>query len=68
MAKQHNAQPGQIALAWLLKRSRTMLPIPGTASVKHLEENIMGATIKLSQQEFDLIDRASKEKTIEKQW
>jgi len=68
IAKQHNAQPGQIALAWLLKRSRTMLPIPGTASVKHLEENIMGATIKLRQEEFDLIDRASKEKTIEKQW
>jgi aryl-alcohol dehydrogenase-like predicted oxidoreductase len=68
VAKQHNAQPGQIALAWLLKRSRTMLPIPGTASVKHLEENIIGATIKLSQQEFDLIDRVSKQKTIEKQW
>jgi aryl-alcohol dehydrogenase-like predicted oxidoreductase len=60
VAKQHNAQPGQIALTWLLKRSSTMLPIPGTASVKHLEENIMGATIKLSQEEFDLIDQASK--------
>lgn len=60
IAKQHNAQPGQIALAWLLKRSSTMLPIPGTASVKHLEENIAGATIKLGQEEFDLIDRASK--------
>jgi len=67
IAKQHNAKPSQIALAWLLKRSRTMLPISGTASVQHLEENIMGATIKLSQEEFDLIDRASKEKTIEKQ-
>jgi pyridoxine 4-dehydrogenase len=60
IAKQYNARPGQIALAWLLKRSRTMLPIPGTASVKHLEENIVGATIKLSQEEFDVIDRASK--------
>jgi pyridoxine 4-dehydrogenase len=60
IAKQHNAQPGQIALAWLLKHSRTMLPIPGTASVQHLEENIMGATIKLSQEEFDAIDQASK--------
>jgi pyridoxine 4-dehydrogenase len=60
IAQQHNAQPGQIALAWLLKRSSTMLPIPGTASVKHLEENIVGATIKLSQEEFDLIDRVSK--------
>jgi pyridoxine 4-dehydrogenase len=60
IAKQHNAKPSQIALAWLLKRSSTMLPIPGTSSVKHLEENIVGATIRLSQEEFDAIDRASK--------
>jgi pyridoxine 4-dehydrogenase len=60
IAKQHNAKPSQIALAWLLKRSSTMLPIPGTSSVKHLEENIVGATIRLSQGEFDAIDRASK--------
>jgi pyridoxine 4-dehydrogenase len=60
IAKRHNAQPGQIALAWLLKRSSTMLPIPGTSSVKHLEENMVGATIRLSQDEFDAIDRASK--------
>ncbi len=60
IAKQHNAKPGQIALAWLLKRSSTMLPIPGTSSVRHLEENMVGATIRLSQEEFDTIDRASK--------
>ena len=60
IAKRHNAQPSQIALAWLLKRSSTMLPIPGTSSVKHLEENVVGATIKLSQEEFDTIDQASK--------
>jgi aryl-alcohol dehydrogenase-like predicted oxidoreductase len=60
IAKRHNAQPSQIALAWLLKRSSTMLPIPGTSSVKHLEENTVGATIRLSQDEFDAIDRASK--------
>ena len=60
IAKKHNAQPSQIALAWLLKRSSTMLPIPGTSSVQHLEENIVGATIRLSQEEFDAIDRASK--------
>jgi pyridoxine 4-dehydrogenase len=59
IARQHNAQPGQVALAWLLKRSSTVLPIPGTASVRHLEENVEGATIKLSQEEFDAIDRAS---------
>jgi len=60
IAKRHNAQPGQIALAWLLKRSSTMLPIPGTSRVKHLEENIVGATIRLSQEEFDALDRGSK--------
>ena len=60
IAKRHGAQPGQIALAWLLKRSSTMLPIPGTSSVNHLEENIAGATIRLSQEEFDAIDQASK--------
>ena len=60
IAKRHNARPGQIALAWLLKRSSTMLPIPGTSSVKHLEENVVGATIKLSQEEFDTIDQARK--------
>src|SRR5438046_10415757 len=60
IAKRHNAQPGQIALAWLLKRSSTMLPIPGTSTVKHLEEDMVGATIRLSQEEFDAIDRASK--------
>jgi len=60
IAKRHNAQPSQIALAWLLKRSSTMLPIPGTSTVKHLEVNVVGATIKLSQVEFDIIDQASK--------
>lgn len=60
IAKRHNAQPSQIALAWLLKRSSTMLPIPGTSSAKHLEENMVGAMIRLSQDEFDAIDQASK--------
>src|SRR6266702_7097603 len=60
IAKRHNAQPGQVALAWLLKRSSTMLPIPGTSRVKHLDEDMVGATIRLSQDEFGAIDRASK--------
>ncbi|GLV56957.1 oxidoreductase [Dictyobacter sp. S3.2.2.5] len=60
IAQQHQAQPSQIALAWLLQRSTTMLPIPGTASVKHLEENVLGATIKLTQGEFDILNQASK--------
>lgn len=61
VAKRHNAKPSQVALAWLLKRSSTILPIPGTSSVKHLEENAMGATITLTQEEFEAIDRSSKQ-------
>jgi len=60
IARWHNAQPGQVALAWLLKRSSTMLPIPGTSRVKHLDEDMVGATVSLSQEEFDALDRASK--------
>jgi pyridoxine 4-dehydrogenase len=52
IARRHHATPHQIALAWLLKRSRVMLPIPGTASLKHLEENVASATIQLSDEEF----------------
>jgi pyridoxine 4-dehydrogenase len=59
IARQHNARPSQIALAWLLKRSPTMLPIPGTSSVQHLEEDVQGATIQLTQEEFDTIERAA---------
>jgi aryl-alcohol dehydrogenase-like predicted oxidoreductase len=42
----------QVALAWLLRRSKQMLPIPGTSSVAHVEENIKGATLNLSDAEF----------------
>lgn len=52
IARNHDATPAQIALAWLLHRARTMLPIPGTSSVAHLEENMQGALIKLSEDEF----------------
>lgn len=48
IAKRHGASPSQIALAWLLKRSPVMLPIPGTGKVKHLEENVAAAGIALS--------------------
>jgi len=57
MAKQHHATPSQLALAWLLKRSPVMLPIPGTSSVQHLEENLEAARIELSQDEFDQMER-----------
>ena len=59
IAKKHNATPNQLALAWQLHRSPNLLPIAGTSSVKHLEENVMGATIKLTQEEFDAINQAS---------
>jgi pyridoxine 4-dehydrogenase len=48
-----NATPSQIALAWLLKRSPVVLPIPGTSSVAHLEENVAAAEIELSDDEFE---------------
>jgi pyridoxine 4-dehydrogenase len=60
LARKHHAQPGQIALAWLLHRSPTILPIPGTSSVKHLEENVESAKISLSQDEFQEIDRRAR--------
>src|SRR6266566_5774504 len=60
IARRHNAKPSQIALAWLLQRSSNMLPIPGTSSVKHLEENVLAATIKLTREEFEALDRSSR--------
>jgi pyridoxine 4-dehydrogenase len=56
IAKNHNAAPSQIALAWVLKRSPVMLPIPGTSKVKHLEENIAAVNITLSDAEFADLD------------
>ncbi|CAN1721374.1 Pyridoxine 4-dehydrogenase [Hyphomicrobium sp. 1Nfss2.1] len=52
IAHRHQASPSQIALAWLLKRSPVMLPIPGTGKVKHLEENVAAVDIQLSDEEF----------------
>jgi aryl-alcohol dehydrogenase-like predicted oxidoreductase len=54
-AKRHGATPSQLALAWLLRRSPVILPIPGTGSVAHLEENIAGATVQLSDEEYDAL-------------
>lgn len=53
VAKAHQATPMQVALAWLLARSPIMLPIPGTSSVKHLEENIGAASLRLSDEECE---------------
>jgi aryl-alcohol dehydrogenase-like predicted oxidoreductase len=57
IAKSHDATPSQIALAWVLKRSPVMLPIPGTSKVAHLEENVAAVNITLSDQEFAVLDR-----------
>jgi pyridoxine 4-dehydrogenase len=57
IAKIHGATPSQIALAWLLKRSPVMLPIPGTSKVAHLEENMAAVEIHLSDEEFAILDR-----------
>ncbi|GAA4811111.1 aldo/keto reductase [Streptomyces ziwulingensis] len=61
LAKQHDATPAQLALAWLLKRSPVMLPIPGTSSVAHLEDNLAGATIELTDEEFAVLAEAGAE-------
>jgi len=52
IAQSHGATPSQIALAWLLRRSPAMLPIPGTSSIAHLEENLASASIRLTSGEF----------------
>jgi len=58
-AKQLNATPLQVALAWLLKRSKVTLPIPGTSSVKHVEENIAAASLELPQNLYDELSAVS---------
>ena len=58
IAKEHNATPSQLALAWLLKRSPVMLPIPGTSSVEHLEDNVNGAKVELTDEEFERLTKA----------
>ncbi|MBV8603000.1 MAG: aldo/keto reductase [Candidatus Eremiobacteraeota bacterium] len=56
LAKKKNVTAGQLALAWLLKRSPVMLPIPGTGSVKHLEENVAAAELQLDDVEFEKLN------------
>lgn len=59
-AKRHNATVSQLSLAWLLHRSPVVLPIPGTSSVKHLEENIAAANVKLTDAEWKEIEEDAK--------
>ena len=58
IAARHGATPGQIALAWMLKRSPAMLPIPGTSKLAHLEENVGAAAITLSDEDFRMLSKA----------
>ena len=55
-AKRKKATPAQISLAWLLKHSKVMTPIPGTSSLSHLEENIAAASLKLTEEELSYLD------------
>jgi len=60
IVKENSATPSQVALAWVLKRSPVMLPIPGTGSVDHLEDNVQAADIKLSDADFAALDAQAK--------
>jgi pyridoxine 4-dehydrogenase len=59
VAEDLDATPLQVALAWLLKRSKVILPIPGTSSIKHLEENIAAASLELPQAAYDELSEVS---------
>ncbi|MEV5384407.1 aldo/keto reductase [Streptomyces sp. NPDC052721] len=59
IAERTGHTPGRLALAWLLKRSPVMLPIPGTSSVAHLEDNIAAATVQLSDEDFEALAAAN---------
>jgi pyridoxine 4-dehydrogenase len=58
-ARAHGVSPSRLALAWLLRRSPVMLPIPGTSSVAHLEDNVAAAAVELSDEEFSELDAAA---------
>ncbi|KBZ63577.1 hypothetical protein K875_02287 [Mycobacterium [tuberculosis] TKK-01-0051] len=64
IAAEHDASPSQLALAWLLKRSPAMVPIPGTSKVAHLEENVAAAQIELSDDEFDTLAAAGAQQPV----
>jgi pyridoxine 4-dehydrogenase len=53
VAQAHHASPTQVALAWLLERSSVMLPIPGTSSIEHLEQNVAAASLRLKDEEYE---------------
>jgi pyridoxine 4-dehydrogenase len=59
VAQAHGASPTQVALAWLLQRSPIMLPIPGTSSIGHLEQNVAAASLRLEKEEYEELSRRS---------
>ena len=61
VARRHGATPGQIALAWVLRQSPAMLPIPGTGNPAHLRENVAAAGIHLSEEDVAALDRPGEE-------
>jgi pyridoxine 4-dehydrogenase len=61
IASDHGASASQLALAWLLKRSPVVLPIPGTSKVSHLEQNVAAAEITISDEEFETLSKAGAE-------
>lgn len=63
IASKMGAKPSQMALAWMLKRSPVMLPIPGTSKVKHLEENVAAASLALSDDDFRVLDAAGRKES-----
>ncbi|AUI72282.1 aldo/keto reductase [Companilactobacillus alimentarius] len=60
IAKKYNASPAQIALAWLLKRSKNIIPIPGTSSLDHLKDNLNAANVNLSSEDFEKLSSLQK--------
>jgi aryl-alcohol dehydrogenase-like predicted oxidoreductase len=61
VAARLNASPSQVALAWVLRRSPVMLPIPGTGKVRHLEENVAAAALTLTDEDFRALDEVGKQ-------
>ena len=59
IAAEHDVKPSQLAVAWLLKRSPVIVPIPGTSSVAHLDENVSAADVELTDVEFDTLSRTA---------
>jgi pyridoxine 4-dehydrogenase len=63
VAKKLDATPSQVALAWVLRRSPVMLPIPGTGKVAHLEENVAAAALELSDEDFRALDDVGRQES-----